>query len=180
MAYHTYTTNAYILHAAQLGEHDVFYICMTESFGLIRARATGARKEDSKLRYSLQIGSCVALSLVKGKAGWRVTGAVLLQEPHRPTITLFAKLARLSERLVHGEEQNDALYAVFCECTTYADVRTAELWLVMRVLVSLGYLSPQIIEVIESKTVEDRHTYLESNRPVLLKTVNNALESSHL
>lgn len=180
MAYHTYTTRAHILRASQLSEQDALFSCMTEEFGLIRARATGARKEDSKLRYSLQVGTYVALSLVQGKAGWRITGAVLIGEPVQKTITLYARLAKLSERLVHGAERNDALFQIFTTCRTVPDVRSHELLLVIQMLVSLGYVAPHIIETILEKPESERVAYIESHRPVLLKTVNGALNASHL
>lgn len=180
MAYHTYTTRSYILSASQYSEHDALYTCITEEFGVLRARATGARKEDSKLRYSLQVGACVALSLVQGKAGWRITGAVLIHEPPHTTITLFARLGRLAERLVHGQERNDALFQIFTSCREAPDVRSSELLLVIQMLVSLGYIPPYIVEAILEKTDDERIAYIESHRPVLLKTVNNALSASHL
>ncbi len=180
VAYHTYTTSAHILRASQLSEHDALFLCMTEEFGLVRVRATGARKEDSKLRYSLQVGAYVALSLVQGKAGWRVTGAVLMEEPVFKTITLYARLAKLAERLVHGAERNDALFQIFCACRTVPDVRSHELLLVIQMLVALGYVPPHIIETILEKPESERVAFIESHRPVLLRTVNGALNASHL
>ncbi len=180
VAYHTYTTRSYILGAAQYSEHDAIYTCITEEFGIVRARATGARKEDSKLRYSLQVGACVSLSLVQGRAGWRITGAVLIYEPSQRTITLFARLGKLAERLVHGQERNDALFDIFTACRGVSDVRSSELLLVIQMLVSLGYIPPYIIESILEKPESERVAYIESHRPILLKTVNNALHASHL
>lgn len=180
VAYHTYTTRSYILSAGQYSEHDALYTCITEEFGVLRARATGARKEDSKLRYSLQVGACVSLSLVQGRAGWRITGAVLIYEPSRATITLFARLGKLAERLVHGQERNDALFEIFTACRQAQDVRSSELLLVIQMLVSLGYIPPYIIEGILEKPETERIAYIESHRPILLKTVNNALNASHL
>lgn len=180
MAYNTYTTKAHLLHATQLSEHDILFSVMTEEFGLIRARATGARKEDSKLRYTLQVGSYTSLSLVQGKAGWRITGAVLIEEPSRTTITLFARLSRLADRLIQGPERNDALFDIFSCCRTAQDIKTSELLLVIRMLVALGYIPPHIVETILEKPEQERITYIESHRPVLLKTVNSALNASHL
>lgn len=180
MAYHTYTTSSYILNVSQYGEHDALYTCITEEFGILRARATGARKEDSKLRYTLQVGACVSLSLVQGRAGWRITGAVLTHEPPRKSITLFARLGKLAERLVHGQERNDALFRIFTTCREVSDMRSSELLLVIQILVSLGYIPPYIIDSILEKPEAERIAYIESHRPVLLKTVNNALSASHL
>lgn len=180
MAYHTYTTQSFVLSASQYGEHDALYTCITEEFGVLRARATGARKEDSKLRYSLQVGAHIWLSLVQGRAGWRITGAVLIHEPSHTTITLFARLGKLAERLVHGQERNDALFSIFKDCRAVSDIRSSELLLVIQMLVSLGYIPPHIIETILEKPETERVAYIESHRPVLLKTVNSALSSSHL
>jgi hypothetical protein len=113
-------------------------------------------------------------------AGWRITGAVLIAEPSKATITLFARLGKLAERLVHGQERNDALFQVFADCQLASDVRSAELFLVIQMLVSLGYIPPYVIETILKLPESERVSYIESHRPILVRTVNDAITSSHL
>jgi recombinational DNA repair protein (RecF pathway) len=152
----------------------------TEAFGVLRARATGIRKEDSKLRYSLQVGAQAAVSLVQGKAGWRVTGAVLRVAPTQGTITLFARLAKLTERLVHGSEPNDELFKLFTQCRHAQDIPSSEIMCVAQMLSSLGYIAPERINSLLQQPVADQPEYVAQHRPQLLELINSALTASHL
>jgi recombinational DNA repair protein (RecF pathway) len=178
MSYHIYTTEAFVLHGYQLGEADALYACFTKDFGLVRARATGVRKEASKLRYSLQ--ARIHLSLIKGRAGWRITGAVLIANQKPEQLALFGRLAKLTERLVHGEERNDGLFSVFTSHDESTVSQTDELFAVIKILVTLGYIPAQLLETITSLPLEERAQHIELHRSVLVRTVNDALTSSHL
>lgn len=73
--YTSYTTEAIVLSRISRGEHDISVTCMTHSLGIISAVSRSARKEASKQRYGLAIGSRCTLTLVRGRQ-WRITSVV--------------------------------------------------------------------------------------------------------
>ena len=87
----------------------------TKDFGLISALATGVRKSESKLRYTLQEYSVCQVSLVKGKSTWRITSALLEKNLYIHTEVSTAKdvIARICTqviRLVAGQEKDEQLF----------------------------------------------------------------------
>ena len=164
----------------------------TRDFGLIRARATGVRKEASKMRYALQNYSRSTVGLIRGARGWRIAGAIPLDTALRKDISgvrSFARIADLVSRLVIGEEENpylfdslvlahEALVSVACESTA-----TIEIVAVARILYALGYISDEAL-----KTALLSHTAYsiehlieaESIKDELLLSINKALNETHL
>ncbi len=67
--YAKYTTEACVMSARDRGEADRLYALYTREFGLVLARASAVRRQTSKMRAALTLGSHVTLSLVKGKRG---------------------------------------------------------------------------------------------------------------
>lgn len=92
---------------------------LTKEFGLVRARAEGLRKPGAKLAHALQtLDSCV-VTLVRGKEAWRLSGALLtdswVKERDRASRLRAGRVAGLLLRLVQGEANDLALYAIFSE-----------------------------------------------------------------
>ncbi len=73
--YVSYTTEAIILSRISRGEHDIAVTCLTHSLGIISAVSRSARKEVSRQRYGLTIGSRSTVTLVRGRQ-WRITSVV--------------------------------------------------------------------------------------------------------
>src|SRR5581483_3017973 len=115
--YQKYHTEALVLGSRESGESDKVFSLFTKDFGLVWARASAVRTEKSKMRYALQNFSSANVSLVKGKKGWRVTGATALRNGggDMHSISAFARTAELVLRLVHGEEQHEYLFAALAE-----------------------------------------------------------------
>lgn len=158
MSYHIYTTKGIVLSARPLREADRVYSILTRDFGLIRASATGVRKEASKLRGSLEPFILANISLVRGKEFWRITSA----EPLRP-IPATAGIGRplaLLERLVQGEAAHPELFEIV-EKHLFSEETT----LVAHLLHHLGYLKQEDLNL-EKKS--------------LIKAVNEGLRQSHL
>src|ERR1700739_1146986 len=111
--YQKYNTEALVLGSREFGEADKVFSLYTKDFGLVRARASAVRNERSKMRYALQKFSRINASLVGGKAGGGVAGARGIQNApgHIRSGSTFARIAELVLRLVHGEEQNEYLFA---------------------------------------------------------------------
>ncbi len=84
MAYHIYTTEAFILGADERGEADRLLTIFTRDLGLVRVVAKGVRHAKSKLAPHLLNFSCSKVSMVRGKEVWRLTGA----QPHSLSIKI--------------------------------------------------------------------------------------------
>ncbi len=132
-----------------LAEAGLLVTVLTPDLGLIRARAEGARRSGAKLAHALQTLNETELMLVRGKEGWRLTGAVLSENRFttltREARTCVARVANLLMRLVHGETGDPALHTLFVEfiaalpvCTTQ-EVAHAESLAVVRLLHALGF-----------------------------------------
>ncbi|MBI4262577.1 DNA repair protein RecO [Candidatus Uhrbacteria bacterium] len=69
------TTNAFILRRYNIRDADRIYTLYTERLGKVEAIATGVRKIKSKLGSHLEPCSVVAVTLVRGRMGWRLVNA---------------------------------------------------------------------------------------------------------
>lgn len=146
--YQKYHTEAIVLRSYERGEADRVFALYTKEFGLVWARSSAVRRESSRQRYALQNNARVMVSLIRGTTGWRAVGAsALTQIQDTAALAVFARAAKLVERLVGGEEQSAYLF------TTLTDAHAAllreprelhgaiELLCVARILYALGYLS---------------------------------------
>src|SRR5690348_10499607 len=106
--YQKYRTEAIVLASLDRGEADKVFALYTRDFGLVWARASGVRREKSKMRYALQQYASTSVGLVRGKRGWRVAGAYEARHMSgwASGTGTFARIAQLILRLVRGEEQN--------------------------------------------------------------------------
>mgnify|MGYP001609694956 FL=1 len=151
-----------------LREADRVYSILTRDFGLIRASATGVRKEESKLRGSLEPFILSKISLVRGKEYWRITSA----EPLRPICATLgvARPLALLEKLVQGEEAHPELFdaieaALTCSTPGVEQNEKFEIQLVAQMLHKLEYL---------------KEADLNLDKKELIKAINEGLRSSHL
>jgi DNA repair protein RecO (recombination protein O) len=145
---HKYATPAVILARSPLAEAGMFATLLTSEFGLIRAAATGARRPGAKLAHALQTLDESDVSLVRGKDGWRLTGAVLAQDHFHALAPggrkRAARIASLLLRLVHGESADAPLFGIFRDFLAalppLADAAQdgAEVLAALRLLAALG------------------------------------------
>lgn len=189
--YQKYQTEALVLSSWESGETDVALALYTKEFGLIRARASAARTEASKMRYALQKYTGASVSLVRGKRGWRVAGAITERNAVGDVrgIATFARIAHLVIRLVQGEERSEYLYAALSEAhgaLMQEDVPAfgmIEIVCVARILYALGYISDEAL-----KTALFTHTAYtgehlmeaETMRDTLLESINRAIAETQL
>ena len=99
-----------------LGEESLSASLLTEDFGLIRARSQGARKKGSKMSAGLQTLSRSDVTLLRGKEGWRMAGAILetnwARELAPDARRRAARVLELADRLIRGEHEDAELFAV--------------------------------------------------------------------
>ncbi|HEY4523008.1 MAG TPA: recombination protein O N-terminal domain-containing protein [Candidatus Paceibacterota bacterium] len=114
---HKYETRGIVLARAGAGENHAQLAILTADLGLLRARATGVRHTKSKLAHALVTFAQSELTLVAGREGWRVTGAVLEQNwfvrlASTDARRRAARVTGLLLRLSPGEAPEAALYPV--------------------------------------------------------------------
>ncbi len=189
--YAKYVTDALVLGNTPQGEADARVTLFTREFGLVRARASAARREQSRMRCAVQSFTRVRVSLIRGK-DWRLAGATaetsLFGAP-RSALASLARIARLVTRLIGGEEQNERLYSILDSAHAalrVADERTCptiELLCVARILHTLGYLSSDALGsalAAETLFAPEALSAAESERGTILVSVNRALTETQL
>ena len=165
MSYHIYTTRGLVLSTRGVGEVDRVYSILTRDLGLIRARATGVRKVNSKLRGTLEPFSLSSISLVRGKDYWRLTSSELVKKVGESKA--LARPLALLEKLVQGEAPNPELFDAV-EGFMIQDLglkNNFEVNLVAQILYHLGYLKKSDLDLPERR---------------LISRINEGLKASNL
>jgi recombinational DNA repair protein (RecF pathway) len=186
--YVKYTTEACVVRAQEIGEADRVYTLYTRDFGLLRARASSVRKVTSRMKSALTLGSHITTSLIKGKRGWRLAGALAgTTVPVGSALDAYMRIMRLVERLVQGEEEEVLLYDVLFNAHTalrdQLPPEGVELLTVARVLYRLGYLSPEALGQVLISGAHYRYEEVVGvleQRSTVLMSVNTALTATQL
>lgn len=199
--YQKYATDALVLGSRERGEADKVFALYTCDFGLVHARASAVRTEQSKMRYALQHYERSRVVLVKGKHGWRVVGghAITMPRGDRRALLAFARISALASRLIQGQERHEYLFAVLAEAhealmsnqggsvlgqiDPSSIIGTIELVCVARLLFALGYLSNEALETaLFTHTAYTGESLLEAEgmRHILLSSINKAIAETHL
>ncbi len=151
MSYQTYITDAVVVGSYASNTADKSYLLFTERAGMLYASARSVREERSKQRYALQDFSHITVTLVKGKAGWRIGSVESHENFYNDATTRGARgsivrLTKTLRRYVHGEVPDADLYRIYVEalgvlvedCEPRAVYeRCAE----VRLLAELGYVA---------------------------------------
>ncbi len=215
------TTPGFIIDSRAHAEADKVYYIFTRDLGLVRAVAQGIRLEKSKLRYHMENYSFGTFSLVRGKEIWRLTSAQELTSSQELTSAqkvennyadkfagkrdLFARLALLLRRVLHGEEPNRDLFEHLIACAeflnrtnstyqnqiTESGLQSLESITVLRILHSLGYVGNdlEVREFLPASTAvsvtpsEITPALLDKATPqriIINKHINKAIQESHL
>ena len=190
-------------------EADLLVELLTPA-GLLRAHATRARVEKSKLRYGLEVLTRARFALVHGHQ-WRLTGVV---EPSRAWARAGAaprgamgRVSRLLLRLVAGVEPSPELYRIVVEgfdvltqpkllekksgrpgdgdprtFLKEVSVESIETVLVLRILANLGYLphSEALAPFIDGGFDIDLSAKALEARALLVRTINESLRATGL
>lgn len=114
---HKYVTRAVVLGRGAAREAGLMLTLLTEDFGLVRARAEGLRKPGAKLASALQTLCESDVTLVRGKDGWRLTGA-LLSENRFNTLSVeargsAARIAALYVRLMPPDAHEAGFFSLY-------------------------------------------------------------------
>ena len=185
-------TEGIVLGKRAAGEANTLVYVLTEALGLVRAKATSARAEASKLRYGLETLSRGRYSLVRGKAEWRLVGveqvsrSLLASTPAQRR--RLGQVSRLLMRLVLGAEASPLLFKTVADgFDTLAHVESeadaVECVLVLRILAHLGYLPelPALSRFVESNAfTPELAQEAAPSRPLLIRLRNDSLQATGL
>lgn len=195
MSHRIYTTDSIVLKVFK-SDNSAYYLILTKELGLIRARAQGVRKIDSKLRFGLQEYSFSKISFVLGKNGWRITGALPFKNFYLEAINqrqkkIIANISAVVIRLLQGEESNPILF----ECVLNGldiinksddeNIFYFEILTMVRILFILGYVSDSdlsIKSVLEKPLSIDKEMgdFAKKYSSKILYLINNGLKESQL
>lgn len=188
MVHHTYKTTGFVLRKLPRGDADCFVELYTKEFGFMYAQASGLRKGQSKLRYALQAYSLSEVALVKGRAGWRIVGAVPYKNYFYETAekALVARLFSVMKLFSASEEQNKPLYDILLGALRVIEegksAPAVEVLAMVRILHVLGYVNGEIVS-----PYVDTHEWSESllgevheDRISLTRLINSGIEASQL
>lgn len=159
---------------------------------MLFATAKSVREEISKQRMALGDFSRIRVSLVKGKAGWRIgsvesIGNDFSEAPNRETRGSVVRLYRLLRRFIRGEEASPELYDFVLESlealrSPQVNRPLVDTFVEMKLLLLLGYVSadalPPVCREHSVATIGqvENDTLVAQLEVLILK----ATESSHL
>jgi recombinational DNA repair protein (RecF pathway) len=192
--HHIYTTDSLILRRLP-EDTSASYLILTKDLGLIRARAQGVRKHESKLKPALQEYCQSHVSFVRGKHGWRVTNAIPIRNlyiecgnDHAKQV--IAQICLTLVRLVQGEHIDSVLFEIslsgFKKILSVSDdlISNIEVLILLRILFVLGYVATgaNISKAIESMTDYSQSTmsFVQKNKSKIISVINKGLNESQL
>jgi DNA repair protein RecO len=184
-----YSSEAIVLARTPLAEASALFYLLTHEFGLVKARAQGIRKPGAKLAAALQTFTESDVILVRGKEGWRLSGAVLATnwfETLPPASRSRAgRIASLLLRFVHGESGDPALFYIFrglleaLPALSEPEADAAECLAALRLLRALGLDEGTMPGEGENYTTEVLAPVLEDRRSFVTR-INRGIEASGL
>jgi DNA repair protein RecO len=191
MSYHTYTTEAFVCGVYDRGPSSRSIKLFTRDLGMLYAEAKSVREERSRQRYALQLFSELRVSLIRGKAGWRV-GSVeplgnhfSLAENRQVRVSVL-RLTQLLNRFIQGEEPGGEVFRIYQEALILLpqtdDVEWLEAFVSVRLLAQLGYVDEGELPVIAFKVPLSEADLCKGELPlsVLQHTAEAASHHSHL
>lgn len=196
MSYTLYKTKAIIIGCENQKEANRWVTLVTDELGVIRATAQSVRVLRSKQRYGLQLFAFSEVSLVLGKAGWRVVGVSPIENfgftvaTHQAIYALLVRATALVRRLTPGEAENNALFKELLDALVFLTTETIEpetlqffeTLLILRVLHHLGYWesdmdAPWMVDAVLSQEILFRGVEHHSN---LIRKINTSLRETQL
>jgi len=185
-----YSAEAIVLARSPLAEASALLYVLTHEFGLVRVRAQGVRKPGAKLAAAVQTFTESDMILVRGKDGWRLSGAVLA---HDWFATLPAgarsragRIARLLLRLVHGETSDTASFYIFrglleaLPMLSEPEADAAETLAALRILRALGLDAGEMPGTTDTDYTKETLATVVAERRVFVMRVNRGIEASGL
>lgn len=186
---HKYATEAIVLGKTSLGEASSLVSLVTSELGLVRARAQGVRKPGAKLASALQTLRGAEVILVKGKEGWRLSGAIL-GEDYFSQLSPSAReragrIAQLLLRMVTENAVGDT-YTLFKEyikvlpTLSEEDQDTVETLAALYLLQGAGLDAGEDVPRGEGRYGSAAREFAKERRKDLITRVNRGIQASGL
>ena len=192
MAYATYITDALVCGVKDSNTSDRSYLLFTRTAGMLFANARSAREERSKQRFALQEFALVRVTLIRGKAGWRI-GSVEAAKNFYSTSTdklargSVVKIFRQLRRFIHGEEIAEELFDFSKMALEYVSGQVEERLFIdkviqLRIFNLLGYVSSNSVpeKLLEIPLVEVQNIEDGLINRKLDSVLEKAVSASHL
>lgn len=185
--HHKYVTQSIVLGRHPLTEAGSLITLLTAEFGLVRAKAQGVRKPGAKLASALQTLSESDVTLIHGRGGWRVGGAILernwAQELAKQERERAFRIAALITRLAQGDERASSLHPIMkaflsgLRAAGEERAEAAECQAALLVLGSLGFEQASLTPDSFSPAVLDEVVH---DRLTAIARINRAISASGL
>ncbi len=181
---HKYVTSSIVLARTPLAESASLVTLLTDEFGLICARAEGLRKPGAKLAHALQTLDRSSVTLVRGKEGWRLSGALL--EEHwfakldRPARLRAGRVAGLLLRLVRGEANDPELYNLFAQFLEALPERSEESQDALECITALHMLAILGLDAGALPGTDHYEPLTAEERRALVTRINHGIQASGL
>ncbi|MCB9812512.1 recombination protein O N-terminal domain-containing protein [Candidatus Nomurabacteria bacterium] len=192
MAYETYTTKALVCGTKNRNTADRSYLLFTREAGMLFADARSVREERSRQRYALQDFSLIRVSLVKGKAGWKIGSIEPLTNLYHAAEDKVARgsvvrVVRLLRRFLHGEEAAQELFDLVTHGLTILKGEVperafVEQVLLVQILAELGYVATKDIPEPLQRVAPEAAGILRSDAlaSIVDRLYTHAVSVSHL
>jgi recombinational DNA repair protein (RecF pathway) len=192
MSYQTYITDALVCGVQNSNTSDRSFLLFTREAGMLFASARSVREEKSKQRYALQEFSLVRVTLIKGKAGWRIGSVEAIANFYHDAKDKLARgsvvgIVRQLKRFIHGEESVAELFDFTLEALRLVTGPLLERAYVdkliqLRIMYHLGYVSAGtvaagLLSTPLATTIQTKPKWSEKQLDNALKT---AVSASHL
>ena len=187
---HKYETRGIVLSRSSIGEASMFVTILTPDLGLVRTLSQGVRKSGAKLSHALTTFAESDVVLVRGKDGWRLSGAVLVENwfarlGYAEPRAIAGRVSGLLLRLVAGETNDQKLFPVVRDffsalVSLPIDVHeSVEILAALRILAALGLDAG---ELPSSETAFDPKLLAEitRNRTSYISRINHGIDASGL
>jgi DNA repair protein RecO len=202
--HHIYRTEAIILSSRPSGEAGKYLTVLSKDYGVLKIEAAAVRKNDSKLRQSIQDYSVSDISFVRGKTGNKLVNASFVsnffydlnQEKFLKSLT---KVFRLIEKMIVDEEKDVSVFDLLIETGEVLKsepskndheqtefLKALEITVVYKILASLGYISGDndykfiILNTINFELVDQVKSLSNKDQENLIRLINQAINESHL
>ena len=195
MSSRQYITRAIVCGSKHSMTSDKSYLLFTQELGMLWATARSVRMEKSKQRYALQDFSLIRVSLVQGKAVWRIGSVEALSNPFLGASSRAARggvsfVLKAVRRYIHGEEAMGQIFldtqealSTLCGIDTVKEIEVYQQVFMIRMLHELGYITntPQLQEIIQAPSLgEACDRYTPALDVVVTKSIEHASQVSHL
>lgn len=192
MSYQTYITEALVCGTFNRNTADRSYLLFTKEAGMLFAEARSVREERSRQRFALQDFSLVRVSLIKGKATWKVGSiesvtnyfAVAHSKEARGSVVSTLKFLR---RFFSGQEAAPELFDTIIAALTLLSGEVAnrdflEQVLQVQILLELGYVDKGVVpsSVADKALVGVASSYTPAIQVELQSIIDKAIATSHL